>query len=370
MMNDTSPKFQLFHNFLRKMTFRHFCGGESVSGCTSTISRLSHQGIMTILDYSAEGEETEDNFELTTQEVMKTIVAASVNPAIACAVFKVTGIARMDLLEKVSSGNQLNEKEDAEYGKVKQRVEQLCHAAHENSVSILIDAEHSWIQPAIDQLAETMMAKYNRQKVVVYTTIQMYTKSGLDNLKESLFKANIGYYFLGVKLVRGAYMDKERARAIELQYSSPIHPSKEATDVAFNDALEFCVTHLGLISICVGTHNEKSCAALLTLVNEHKIDPGDDRIFVAQLCGMSDHISFSMAQAGVRVAKYVPYGPLPKVIPYLLRRVDENRAVEGEASRELTIRINEFKRRFGYKKSIKNNNHDNTTGKHLRRPVL
>lgn len=368
-MTSHTPLMKKMSNGLKKMVFRHFCGGESVEGCAATIEKLSQQNILTILDFSAEGGESAAHFEQAEKEVLKTIHAAASERSIASAVFKVTSIARMELLEKVSAGVTLTGAETQEYDIVRKRVETLCRTAYEKNVRILIDAEHSWIQPAIDQLAEEMMRRFNRQRVIVFTTVQLYRKGSLRFLRDSIQKANLHYYFIGVKLVRGAYMDMERERAQQMNYPSPIHDTKEDTDHEFNEALRLCISQLGIVNVCIGTHNEASCTLLLALMKEAAIDLADERIFVAQLLGMSDHISNSLAKAGIKTAKYVPYGPLETVIPYLLRRVDENKSVQGESSRELSIRLTELKRRARISKT-KNKQHGNNNRQRIGRPVL
>jgi proline dehydrogenase len=303
---------------------------------------LSESGIGTILDYSVEGEETEAVFDHTGAEIIRTILAAANNPDIPFSVFKTTGIIRFALLEKKSSGLQLNETEQEEWNRGRNRFEQICQAAADNNVRIFVDAEESWIQPAIDALTEEMMEKMNRQKAIVYNTIQLYRHDRLEYLKHQITGT---MHFLGFKLVRGAYMEKERERAKQLGYTSPIQPDKQAADRDYDEALKQCVHHIDRVSICAGTHNENSSALLMDLMQEKGIEPADQRVYFSQLLGMSDHISFNLSNAGYNVAKYVPYGPVKAVIPYLTRRARENSSVAGQMGRELSLIEKELKRR-------------------------
>lgn len=339
-------RYHLPVNWAIKPTiFKQFCGGENIRECDKTIERLAKYNIGTILDYSVEGKESEADFDNCTSETIATIEKAEKNKNIPFCVFKVTGLARFDLLEKVSSEKDLTQEEEAEFEKVKFRVNQICRTAQELNVPIFIDAEESWIQKAIDDLANDMMALYNTKKCIVYNTYQLYRKDRLDYLMHSYMLAEKGEYFLGAKLVRGAYMEKERKRAGEMNYNSPIQDTKENSDHDYDAALKFCVAHLTRISICAGTHNEKSSLYLTELMKENNIPAGDKRIYFSQLLGMSDHISYNLANAGYNVAKYVPYGPVEEVLPYLIRRAQENTSVKGQTGRELSLIIKEQKRR-------------------------
>jgi proline dehydrogenase len=248
-------------------------------------------------------------------------------------------------LEQISANKELSENEKIEKNKIWERVDSICKSAFENSVPIFIDAEESWIQPAIDELAETMMEKYNLKSAIVYNTFQLYRKDRLDYLISSIEEANKKKYFLGAKLVRGAYMEKERDRAQKLNYPSPINPSKEATDAMYDNALNHCLENINTVSICAGTHNEKSSLALVELMEKKSISKNDKRIYFSQLFGMSEHISFNLAKEGYNVAKYLPYGPVQDVLPYLIRRAQENTSVEGQTGRELGLIIKEKERR-------------------------
>ncbi len=332
-------------SLIKATIFKQFCGGETIEECDKKIKLLGSANIGTILDYSVEGKKTEADFQVCVNETIKTIYKSKNNKHIPFCVFKVTGLARFELLEKVASDVTLNHDEQKEYERVYNNVNSICEAAFKAQVAIFIDAEESWIQPAIDDLANKMMIKYNSQKPVVYNTFQMYRKDRLDYLKSSLAKAEKENYFLGVKLVRGAYMEKERARAMELNYASPIHDTKQATDNDYNAALLFCLSNIHKIAFCAATHNEQSTTYLTELIAEKTIQKNNSHIFFAQLLGMSDHISYNLSNTGYNVAKYVPYGPVKEVLPYLIRRAQENTFVKGQTGRELSLIIKEKKRR-------------------------
>ncbi|MFN8777421.1 MAG: proline dehydrogenase family protein [Flavobacteriales bacterium] len=330
---------------IRRNIFAHFCGGENIPECSGTTQSLQAFGIGTILDYSVEGKDAEDDLDGTCEEICRTIRTAHGREDIPFCVFKVTGIARFALLEKVNAHVPLDAAENEEWRRVHDRVETICSLAASSGTPVLIDAEDSWIQDAIDGLAEVMMQRFNRDSVMVYTTIQLYRHDRLAYLKGLHKRAVAGGFGIGVKLVRGAYMEKERARAAELGFVDPIQPDKEASDRDFDLALEYCVANLREISICCGSHNEASSLHLTKLMAAHGIEPADRRVYFAQLLGMSDHISFNLASAGYRVAKYVPYGPIREVIPYLLRRAQENTSVKGQTGRELSLITKELARR-------------------------
>lgn len=332
---------------IKATIFKQFVGGENIEECEQTIRDLGKYGIGTILDYSVEGKESEADFDACAAETRRTIAKAKGNPLIPFCVFKVTGLARFDLLTKVSAHQQLSAEEQKEYGRVQLRVSSICKDAYEANVPIFIDAEESWIQEAIDTLATQMMVLYNTERAIVYNTFQLYRKDRLGYLKQSLSAARHSNYYLGAKLVRGAYMEKERARATELGYPSPIQDTKENTDRDYDAALEFCVEHADRIAICAGTHNENSSVKLTHMMESAGISRGDTRFYFSQLLGMSDHISFNLASEGYKVAKYVPYGPVKEVLPYLIRRAMENTSVKGQTGRELGLIIREQQRRKG-----------------------
>jgi proline dehydrogenase len=334
-------------NIIKATVFEHFCGGETVEESEKTIEKLARFHVGTILDYSVEGEHDEAGFDKTTNEILATFDEAGKSTSVPFCVFKVTGLAAMGLLEKVQAKATLSVEETAAYEKVKSRVNQICKKAFDTQVPVLIDAEDSWIQNPIDELAYDMMRQYNQQKAIVFNTYQMYRTDMLGNLRDAFHHAAMHNYFLGVKMVRGAYMEKEAARAAELNYTNPIHPSKEATDEAFNKGLAFCIDNKQRISLMCGSHNEYSNQYLTVLMNKHGLKNNDNRVWFAQLLGMSDNISFNLAKAGYNVAKYVPYGPVEAVMPYLLRRASENTSVAGQSSRELTMIRRELARRRG-----------------------
>ena len=325
--------------------FKQFCGGETIAECNQTIQQLWEYGIGTILDYSVEGKIGESNFEATCKEILKTIERSNQEQAIPFSVFKVTGLAPFSLLEKISNGDQLSDEEEVSRLALYDRVDRICHAASEAKTPVFIDAEESWIQQSIDDLSLEMMVKYNKDFAVVYNTIQLYRWDRLEYIKLLNERAEKDSFVLGLKLVRGAYMEKERDRATLNNYRSPIQESKEQTDKDYDLALEYCVLNIERISICAGTHNEKSSLLLTELMSKHRIEKNDPRICFAQLLGMSDHISYNLSNVGYNVAKYVPYGPVDEVLPYLLRRADENTSVAGQTTRELSLIIKERKRR-------------------------
>ena len=330
---------------IKATIFEQFCGGETISDCSATIQSLARAGVGTILDYSVEGEDNEASFEATTAEILRTIVYAAETPHVPFTVFKVTGVASTELLEKVQQGASLTTEEQAAFDRAKARVNTLCEKAAELGVRIFIDAEESWIQGVIDQLAYEMMERYNKGRVIVYNTYQLYKHETLDELREAYLVAREKGYQLGGKLVRGAYMEKERLRAREGEYLDPIHKSKEASDADFNAAVDFCLDHIDCISVCLGTHNEYSSLYCVEKMKKLQLSLNDSRIWFAQLLGMSDTISFNLAHAGYNVAKYVPYGPIEAVMPYLFRRAQENTSISGQTSRELTLVSREMQRR-------------------------
>ena len=325
--------------------FKQFVGGETIHDCDTTIKELGRFNIGTILDYSVEGKESELDFDACCKETIDTIRKAKGNKDIPFCVFKITGLARFELLEQVSSGKALNDAEVKEYDKVKQRVNTICKEAYTANQAIFIDAEESWIQPAIDALADENMALFNKEKAIVYNTFQLYRKDRLTFLKQTIAKAISGGFYVGAKLVRGAYMEKERARAIEKKYPSPIQDSKENSDRDYNLALEECIQHLDRVGLCAGTHNEQSSLYLVELMRKASVSNDDARVYFSQLLGMSDHISYNLVLSGFNVAKYVPYGPVKEVLPYLIRRAQENTSVKGQTGRELSLIIKEKRRR-------------------------
>ena len=334
-----------FKGLIKNTIFKQFVGGETINECDKTIAELAKYNIGTILDYSVEGKENEADFDACCKETIETIHKAKNNSHIPFCVFKVTGLAPFNLLEKVSSKVILTEPEVIEYDKVKQRVYLICKEAYDADQPLFIDAEESWIQLAIDDLADENMALFNTKKAIIYNTFQLYRVDRLDYLKQTIATGKTNGFHIGAKLVRGAYMEKERARAIEKSYPSPIQNSKENTDRDYNLALEECLKNIDIIGLCAGTHNEKSSLYLVELLAKYSISNSDKRIYFSQLLGMSDHISYNLALAHYNVAKYVPYGPVKEVLPYLMRRAQENTSVKGQTGRELSLIIKEKARR-------------------------
>lgn len=337
---------------IRKTIFNLFCGGETLDGCQRATNELAAFGIGAIFDYSVEGEKTEEGFDGSAQEIMRTIDRASQYEFIRFSAFKITGLAHFDLLTKIHAGEKLTEEEAAAYERVKKRVDMICAEAKRKDVSVLIDAEETWIQKPVTEITRDMMAKYNTEKALVFYTFQMYAHSMLGHLKELHADAKENNYRLGAKLVRGAYMEKEAERAQEMGYENPIQPNKEATDRDFDAATEYCIKHIDDIGLFAGSHNEKSNYLVTLYLEKYGLPRDDRRVYFGQLYGMSDHISFNLAAAGYNVIKYVPYGPIKATIPYLMRRANENTSVKGQSGRELTLIKKELERRKGAKKQF------------------
>jgi len=331
---------------VKKTIYRQFVGGETIEECRPVIDLLYKFSIGTILDYSREGQDDEKELDNTKDEILRTIKEANNNQKIPFCVFKPSGVVRFPLIEKFAEdAENLTEKDKQEYKRFVDRVDVVCKAAYDTGTPILVDAEETWIQKPIDDLMDSMMAKYNKEDFIVFNTLQMYRHDRLDFLEKALEKARNGGYKVGMKLVRGAYMEKERARALEKGYPSPIYPDKEATDLAYNDAQRFCMANLDNIAVLSGTHNEKSMYELIDLISQYEVSKKDKRVYFSQLLGMSDHISFNLANAGYNVVKYVPYGPVKDVMPYLMRRAEENTSVAGQTTRELALINKETERR-------------------------
>ncbi|MEP6848001.1 MAG: proline dehydrogenase family protein, partial [Acidobacteriota bacterium] len=301
--------------------------------------------IGTILDYSVEGKSSEADFDDTRDEIIRTIARAKDDKDIPFAVFKVTGIAPLGTLERMSGKKRLDAKSQAKCERIHNRVDQICSFAHSVGQPLFIDAEDSWIQDAIDRLATEMMEKYNQDEVIVFNTLQMYRKDRLQYLRDARKRAAASRYTLGVKLVRGAYMEKERERADEMGYPSPIHDDREGTDRDYDAAIEYCLRHVDDISFVAATHNEKSTQSLVQKMDEAGLKTDDPRIFFSQLYGMGDNLSYVLAKNNYRVSKYVPYGPVRDAVPYLIRRAQENSSVTGQVNRELEMIDRELKRR-------------------------
>ncbi len=330
---------------IKPTIYSHFCGGEYIPESIPVVESLSKYGVKVILDYSVEGKERPEDIKAALEETLKTISNAEDNPNIPFAVFKPTAFTTSHILEKVSTGDALSDGETKEAQEFRVRIDTLCNAAYEKDIPILIDAEDSWYQKFIDEVVEEMMEKYNQKKAIVFNTLQMYRKDRLEFLKELYRKAVQAGYFLGIKFVRGAYMEKERERAQKMSYPDPINKDKPSTDKMYDDGLRFTIQHIDRISVFSGTHNEDSNILLTQLMEEKGLMKNDQRIWFSQLYGMSDNISFNLAAQGYNVAKYLPYGPVKHVLPYLIRRAEENTAMAGQTSRELELVIKERNRR-------------------------
>jgi proline dehydrogenase len=332
---------------IRATVFDHFCGGVTEDDCLSVVDKMFTKGVSSVLDYSVEGKEEEEQFDAALNMTLKTIEFAKERKAIPFAVFKPTGFGRIDLYEKVGAKETLTPSEQTEWNKVISRFELVCSEAHKKNVALLIDAEESWMQDAADDLVTEMMRKYNKEKAIVFNTLQMYRWDRLDYLKKLHEKAKAEGFYIGMKLVRGAYMEKENERAQEKGYLSPICVSKEATDENYDASVNYMVEHLDTMSVFAGTHNELSSYNLMELMQQKGIAKNDDRIWFGQLYGMSDNISYNLAAHGFNVAKYLPFGPVRDVMPYLIRRAEENTSVAGQTSRELKLIKAERNRRKG-----------------------
>lgn len=330
---------------IRATVFDHFCGGTTEEDCLPVVDKMFTKGVSSILDYSVEAKEDESEFDKALEKTLKTIEFAKQRKAIPFAVFKPTGFGRFDLWVKLGEGKTFSVEEADEWKRVVERFDNVCKTAHDNDVALLIDAEESWMQDAADNLVADMMRKYNKNKAIVYNTLQMYRWDRLDYLKQLHEQAKEEGFFIGMKIVRGAYMEKENKRAEEMGYISPICISKEATDINYDDAVKYMVEHIDKMAIFAGTHNEDSSYKLMQLMEQKGIAKNDERIFFGQLYGMSDNISFNLAAKGYNDAKYLPFGPVRDVMPYLIRRAEENTSVAGQTSRELNLISAERKRR-------------------------
>lgn len=330
---------------IRNTIFDQFCGGTSLDECLKTVRDLSTYGVETVLDYGAEAKESEEDFDHTMEQFLKVVDFASQTKSVEIVPIKVTGMARFSILEKLTAKKTLTAAEQKSWNGTIERLDKLCRIAKEKDTALFIDAEESWIQDAIDNVTDLMMERYNTEKVVVYNTFQMYRHDRLDFLKKSYEKALEKGYILGAKLVRGAYMEKERERAKEMGYSSPIQPDKTSTDRDYNLAVTFCVEHHEKIASCLASHNQQSSELQIELMAKLGADKNHPHLSFCQLYGMSDNLTFNVAKEGYRVGKYVPFGPIKDVVPYLIRRAQENSSVNGEVGRELKMIRDELKRR-------------------------
>ena len=330
---------------IRSTVFDHFCGGVNEDDCISVIDKMYDKGVCSVLDFSVEGKDDESHFDAAMEKTLKIINFADNKDAMPIAVFKPTGFGRLYLYQKKGEGKPFTDEETLEWNRVVERFNKVCQLAKEKDVELLIDGEESWMQDAADELCEEMMCLYNTEKTIVYNTLQLYRWDRLNYLKKLQKRSEENGFKIGVKIVRGAYMEKERVRADELGYPSPICKTKQITDDNFNETLRYILNHLSNISLFIGTHNEESCYLAIELMDKYKISRNDSSVWFGQLYGMSDHISFNLASQGYNVAKYVPFGPVKDVMPYLIRRAEENTSVAGQTSRELNLLKEERNRR-------------------------
>jgi proline dehydrogenase len=332
-------------NLIKKTIFEQFCGGENEKECFKVINKLNENNIRCILNYSIEGSNTESNYEHTLNKTLNLIDLSEKQSVSSFIVFKPSAVGRFDLYLKKTNNDSLNENEIDEWQRVEQRYDQICNSAAKSGISILIDAEESWIQKSIDELIEKLMIKYNNSSCIVYNTIQTYRIDRfeyLSDLHKRLSKSNIK---IGIKLVRGAYMEKERRRAKSNNYKSPICETKLKTDENYNNCMSFIFSNINDFNLFIGSHNERSNLLAIEIMEKHQIKNNDKRVWFSQLYGMSDNISFNLALNKYNVTKYLPFGPIKEVIPYLIRRLDENSSVSGQTSRELKLISKEIKRR-------------------------
>lgn len=330
---------------IRKTIFPQFVGGTTLLDSLPAVDTAWQEGVFTILDYGAEAKASEEDFNHSMNQCIRGIEFAKDHPAVLSVTTKVTALGRFELLQRMQAGENLTRTDRAEYKNLLKRLDAICYSAEQRNLTVYIDAEESWIQDTIDHLVTVMMRRYNRKRVVVYNTFQMYRSDRLQFLIDSYNRARRQGYLLGAKLVRGAYMDKERARATELGYPSPIQVNKAATDDAFNTAVRFCLDHYEYLAICNASHNEASARLQAELIKQRGLPLQHPHLLFSQLYGMSDNLTYILAQQGFRVAKYTPYGPVREVVPYLIRRAQENSTVTGDLSREYQLVRQELKRR-------------------------
>ena len=337
--------FPLVTDLVKTTLFEQFCGGETREQSMKVVDKMFTHHVGSIFDYAIEGKEEEAAFDITCEEIKENIKFAIGNPAIPFVVFKPTGFGRLDLYADVSAGKELTSSEKEEWQRVRNRYEEVCKMAYDNKVILMIDAEESWMQDAVDHLVNEMMEKYNKEKAYIWNTIQMYRTGRLEYLAQDLERAKSKNYFLGYKFVRGAYMEKERERADEKNYPDPIQPTKEATDDNYNAAVDFVLENLDRVAAFFGTHNEKSTELAIDKMKTLGLAHDDERLHFGQLYGMSDNITYWLGENKYNACKYLPYGPVKDVVPYLTRRAQENTSVAGQTSRELSLIQKELERR-------------------------
>lgn len=337
--------FPLVTDLVKTTLFEQFCGGETREESMKVVDKMFKHHVGSIFDYAIEGKEEEAAFDTTCEEIKENIKFAIGNPAIPFVVFKPTGFGRLDLYADVSAGKELTSSEKEEWQRVRNRYEEVCKMAYDNKVILMIDAEESWMQDAVDHLVNEMMEKYNQEKAYIWNTIQMYRTGRLEYMAQDLERAKSKNYFLGYKFVRGAYMEKERERAAEKNYPDPIQPTKEATDDNYNAAVDFVLENLDRVAAFFGTHNEKSTELAIDKMKTLGLAHDDERLHFGQLYGMSDNITYWLGENKYNACKYLPYGPVKDVVPYLTRRAQENTSVAGQTGRELLLIQKELERR-------------------------
>ena len=337
--------FPLVTDLVKTTLFEQFCGGETREESMKVVDKMFKHHVGSIFDYAIEGKEEEATFDTTCEEIKENIKFAIGNPAIPFVVFKPTGFGRLDLYADVSAGKELTSSEKEEWQRVRNRYEEVCKMAYDNKVILMIDAEESWMQDAVDHLVNEMMEKYNKEKAYIWNTIQMYRTGRLEYLAYDLERAKSKNYFLGYKFVRGAYMEKERERAAEKNYPDPMQPTKEATDDNYNAAVDFVLENLDRVAAFFGTHNEKSTELAIDKMKTLGLAHDDERLHFGQLYGMSDNITYWLGENKYNACKYLPYGPVKDVVPYLTRRAQENTSVAGQTGRELSLIQKELERR-------------------------
>jgi len=333
------------HPIIKKTIYEQFCAGETIEQAKTVVEKLEQYKVHSVLDYGVEGKATEQEFDNTKNHLIEKIKYAQKEPYLNIVSSKLTSLFNFDLLEKVSAGVPLMKDEEAIYKRGKKRIAEIAKTAEKTNIKVFIDAEESWIQGAIDEIVTELMERHNKKQAIIYNTIQLYRHDRLQFLKDAFAKAEEKGYQLAVKLVRGAYMERERARALELGYIDPIQEDKSSTDKDFDEALKFCIQHTGKISLCCASHNLESTAYLAQLIKECNLPNDHPSISFAQLYGMSDHLTFNLANAGFCAMKYLIYGPVKDVIPYLIRRAEENSSIDGQWSREFSLIKKEMKRR-------------------------
>ena len=332
-------------SLIKSTVFDHFCGGESEEDCLPIIAEMYDKNVSCVLDYSVEGKQSEAQFDAALKKSLEIVEFGDQNDAMSITVFKPTGFGRFELFQKKGEGVRFTKSEEEEWNRIVKRFHDICKLAKSKNIRVLIDAEESWMQDAADDLVEEMMCNYNKERAIVYNTIQTYRWDRLDYVKALHERSKKENFKLGVKIVRGAYMEKERERAEDKGYASPICKDKLTTDENFDNTMKYVFQNLNDIALFIGTHNENSCYLAMQLMSDKNIQKNADEVWFGQLYGMSDHISFNLASHGYNVAKYVPFGPVKDVMPYLIRRAEENTSVAGQTNRELDLITKEMKRR-------------------------